>query len=349
MAIPTWGPEEKEAAFRVIESGFTTMGPEVLKFEKEYAAYIGTRYAVMCNSGSSANLLMVAAYTLRYGAGTVAVPALAWSTSYSPFLQYGWKMRFVDIDRETLNYDLGKLWKANENHDVDLILAVNVLGNPNDFGGFPKKCRVMEDNCESMGASYGNKRCGAWGVMGSHSMFFAHHICTMEGGVVTTDDEWFYHALLSLRSHGWTRTLPEQNVFGMKPEKFRFILPGYNLRPLEIQGAIGVEQVKKLPELVRQRRKNADKFPLQKQKEIGDSSWFGFALLSDDTERLKAELDRRGVEHRPIVSGNFTRQPVMKYYQAEVPDLPNADYVHDHGVMIGNHGRPVDWSVLEGL
>lgn len=346
-AISTWGEEEKEVAIEVIRSGNTTMGPKVAQFEREYAAYCGTKYCVMVNSGSSANLLMVAAYTLRYGAGTVAVPAVGWATSYSPFLQYGWKMRFVDIDRETLNYDLAKLWKANEDSELDLILALNALGNPNDFGGFPKRARILEDNCESMGAMYGNKRTGAFGLMASHSTFFSHHICTMEGGLITTDDEWFYHALLSLRSHGWTRHLPEPNVFHVKPGKFDFILPGYNVRPMEIQGAIGSVQLRKLPEIIKNRRLNAESFPLKKQKEIGESSWFGFAVTVDDKPSLEKKLDRLGIEHRPIISGNFARQPVMKYFDlAEFEEMPNADYIHDHGLMISNAGVPIDWSGL---
>lgn len=341
-----WGPEEREAAIAVINSGSTTMGAKVSEFERGYADYCGTKYCVAVNSGSSANLLMVAAYTLRYGAGVVAVPALGWATSYSPFLQYGWKLRFVDIDLKTLNYDLVKLWEVNSNDDIDLILAVNVLGNPNEFLGFPRRARILEDNCEAMGATYQRRMTGSFGLMASHSTFHSHHICTMEGGLVTTDDEWFYHALLCLRSHGWTRHLPENNVFGVKPGKFDFIMPGYNVRPTELQGAIGVEQLRKLPDFVKQRRLNADRFPLPKQEEIGESSWYGFAVLREDIEGLKWELDRKGIEHRPVIAGNFCRQPAMRYFDAEIPDLPNADYVHDHGLLIPNTGVPIDWSCL---
>ena len=349
LAVSTWGEEERAAVLAVLDSGQFTMGPRTAEFERAYADYCGTKYCVAVNSGSSANLLMVAAYTLRYGAGTVALPALGWATSYSPFLQYGWRMRFVDCDRATLNYSLPGLWAANEDSEVDLILAVNVLGSPNDFGGFPKRARVLEDNCESMGAEYGNRRTGAIGLMASHSAFFSHHICTMEGGMITTDDEWFYHCLLSLRSHGWTRHLPERNVFGVRPGMFDFILPGYNVRPMEIQGAIGIEQMRKLPAIIAQRRENAARFPLPKQREIGRSSWYGFALLADDIERLRGQLDARGIEHRPVISGNFCRQPVMNYYGTDVPALPNADYIHDHGVMINNSGHRIDWSCLRGV
>ena len=201
LAESTWGPEEIYAINEVVRSGRFTMGEKVLDFEREYASYCGTKFCVAVNSGSSANLLMVAAYTMRYGAGVVAVPAISWATSYSPFQQYGWKLRFVDIDRETLNYDLPALWKANENSDLDLILGVNILGNPNDYSGFPRRVRVLEDNCEAMGAEYQNRRTGALGIMSSHSTYFAHHICTMEGGMVTTDDEYFSQMLVCLRSH----------------------------------------------------------------------------------------------------------------------------------------------------
>ena len=230
-----------------------------------------------------------------------------------------------------------------------MILAVNILGNPNDFGGFPKKIRVLEDNCESMGAVYGNKRTGAWGLMGSHSTYFAHHICTMEGGMVTTDDEYYYHMLLSLRSHGWTRHLPKQNVFNVEPKPFEFLYPGFNVRPMEIQAALGLEQIKRLPELVKVRRENAKKFPLKTQKEIGESSWFAFPLLSEDRPRLEKQLKERGYDYRPIVSGNFLRQPAIKYYNYEAGPTPNADYIYDHGLMIGNHGVPLDWESLKDV
>lgn len=343
LSASTWDGKEENAILEVIDSGMYTMGQKVLDAEKAYADFCGSKYCVMVNSGSSANLLMVAAYTLRYGPGTVVVPALGWSTSYSPFQQYGWKLRFVDIDRETLNYDLEGLKQASVG--ADLILAINILGNPNEFAEFPN-LPVLEDNCESMGAEYQGKVTGSIGVMGSHSTFFAHHICTMEGGFVTTDDEYFYHMLLSLRSHGWTRHLPKINKLNETVESWRFILPGYNVRPIEMMGAIGVEQIKKLPQIIRQRRENAARFPLKKQKEIGASSWYGFALLSDDPESLKANLQTKGIEYRPVISGNFLRHPVIRYYDFESDPLPNADYVHDHGVMIGNHAQPIDWSIL---
>lgn len=339
LSQETWDDEERQAILDVMASGQYTMSKRTAEFEKAYADYCGTKYCVACNSGSSANLLMVAAYTLRYGKGTVIVPAVGWATSYSPFAQYGWKLVFVDIDRETLNYDLTKLWYATEKHDADAILAINLLGNPNEYNGFPRKVHVLEDNCEAMGAEYDNRRTGSFGVMGTHSTFFSHHICTMEGGMVTTNDEYFYHMLLALRSHGWTRHLPQNNLLHAKVDKFHFVLPGYNVRPTEMQAAIGLKQLAKLPKIISGRRDNAARFPFKTQREIGKSSWFGFAVFGDDRRHFM-----RTHETRPIVTGNFLRQPVLKYYDYEVfGDTPNADWIDDNGMMIGNGAERIEW------
>ena len=176
-------------------------------------------------------------------------------------------------------------------------MVVNLLGNPNDFDKINNIIKgrnifLVEDNCESMGATYNNMQSGTFGIMGTFSTFFSHHMATMEGGVVTTNDEELYHVLLSLRAHGWTRNLPKENKVSNKSddwfsESFRFVLPGYNVRPLEMSGAIGIEQLKKLPSFIDNRKKNANIFhELFKndsnfilQKEIGNSSWFGFSLI----------------------------------------------------------------------
>ena len=161
----------------------------------------------------------------------------------------------------------------------------------------------------------------------------------MEGGMVTTDDEHFYHMLLSLRSHGWTRHLPEKNKLNAVPDKFSFILPGYNVRPTEMQCAIGLEQLKKLPAFIEQRRENAKRFPYRTQREIGKSSWFGFVVYDDEAKKLAEKY-----EHRPVVTGNFVRQPVISWYDYEISgELTNADYIHDHALMIGNSHTRIDW------
>lgn len=354
LAASTWGDEERQAILDVVDSGRYTMGEKVSQFEKEYAKWVNAKYAVMVNSGSSANLLMVAAMSLRQGTGTVIVPAISWATSYAPFQQYGWKLRFVDVDRKTLNYDIDALNKVYTGDE--LILAVNLLGNPNAFREFPSMV-CLEDNCESMGAEYAGMKTGNFGVMASHSTFFSHHMCTMEGGLITTDDEYFYQMLLCLRSHGWTRHLSKDNVLNAKVGAYDFIYPGYNVRPIEMAGAVGIAQLKKLPAFIKQRRENAKGFQelavrrgwqFQHVPDWGDSSWFAFAILTDEIQTLKAELDAKGIEHRPVVAGNFLRSPSLYHYDyEESTGCPNADYVHDYGLYIGNHHQPIDWSLLE--
>ncbi len=372
LATASWGQDELDAMQRVIASGMFTMGANVQAFERDFAQYVGSRHCVMVNSGSSANLLMVAAlfYTrnprLKLQRGDeVIVPAVSWSTTYYPLYQYGLRIKFVDIDLHTLNYDLDQLEQAVTDK-TRAIMAVNLLGNPNDF----KRIRqiisgrdivLIEDNCESMGATFEGKQAGTFGVMGSFSSFFSHHISTMEGGLIVTDDEELYQILLSLRAHGWTRNLPKHNlVCGEKSddpfeESFRFVLSGYNVRPLELEGALGVEQVKRLPHMVAERRKNGRQLQevlgnhpeLLIQREIGASSWFGFSLVirpgsALTRKALVARLNELGFECRPIVAGNFAKNEVVRYFDSEVHGmLKNAEHIDRNGLFVGNHHYPI--------
>lgn len=366
LASNTWDGAEEAAIQAVVDSGMYTMGPKVAAYEKAFADYFGSQYAVMVNSGSSANLLMIAAlfYTkqpyLQPG-DEVVVPAVSWSTTYFPLQQYGLKVVFVDVDIDTLNMDLTKL-EAAITPRTKAIFTVNLLGNTNDYGAIKqlidgKNITLLEDNCESMGATYNEKQCGTHGLMGSYSSFFSHHMATMEGGCIVTDNEELYHVLLCLRAHGWTRNLPKFNqVTGEKSddpfeESFKFALPGYNLRPIEMSGAIGIEQLKKLPSFVEQRRKNGEYFQtlfhnhpdIAIQKETGASSWFGFALIlkpaaSFTRTQLVDAFKQHGVECRPIVTGNFLTNSVMQYFDYRVAgDVSNAEYIDTQGLFVGNH------------
>ncbi|EAI5479137.1 DegT/DnrJ/EryC1/StrS family aminotransferase [Campylobacter coli] len=365
LASSTWDEKELQAIQDVIKSDMFTMGKKVTEFEKDFAKFVGSKYAVMTSSGSTANLIATAAlfYTknpkLKRG-DEVIVPAVSWSTTYYPLYQYGLKLKFVDIDLETLNYDLDALSSAISDK-TKMIMVVNLLGNPNDFdaindliGG--KDIILLEDNCESMGAEYKGSQAGTFGIMGTFSTFFSHHMATMEGGFVVTDDEELYHILLCLRAHGWTRNLPKENLVANKSddwfsESFRFVLPGYNVRPVEMSGAIGIEQLKKLPMFLKHRRENAKLFceyfqnhpEFIIQKEIGSSSWFGFSLVIRPNSKLQRKdiikkLEENEIEYRPIVAGNFTKNDVMKYFNYEIHgNLKNAQIIHKNGFFIGNH------------
>jgi CDP-6-deoxy-D-xylo-4-hexulose-3-dehydrase len=364
LATNTWDDKEIQAIQSVIDRDIYSMGDSVDQFEKNFAKFINRKHCIMVSSGSAANLIATAAlfYTknpmLKRG-DEVIVPAVSWSTTYFPLQQYGLKLKFVDIDLDTLNYDLEALESAITDK-TKMIMVVNILGNPNDFDVIrslikDKDIFIFEDNCESMGAEYKGKQTGTFGIVGTYSTFFSHHMATMEGGFVTTDDEELYHVLLSLRAHGWTRNLPQQNHVSNKSddwfeESFRFVLPGYNVRPVEMSGAIGIEQLKKLPSFLKQRRENAKLFiELFKdhpdfliQKDIDNSSWFGFSLIIKPSSSLKRKdvinkLQENKIDCRPIVTGNFTKNEVMKYFDYEVHNqLINADYLHDNGFFVGN-------------
>lgn len=369
LATSTWDEAEYAALQRVIASGRFTMGPLVKQFEADFAAYFGASFGVMVNSGSSANLIAVAAAVLdprvdlRPG-DEVVVPAVSWATTYYPLTQHGLRPLFVDIDVDTLNLDL-ELIEASLTPRTKAILAVNLLGNPNDFVRLREiadkhSLVLIEDNCESLGAASGGINAGTAGLAGTFSSFFSHHISTMEGGMILTDDEQLYQEMISLRAHGWTRELPAKNFVHDKTgdaweDLFRFVLPGYNVRPLEMSGALGIEQIKKVPALVAGRRENAayfvDRFSridsVRIQRETGHSSWFGFSMvLEGPLAGRRGELVRAfteaGIESRPIVAGNFARNPVMAHLDAVVPEtLPAADKVHVDGLFIGNHHYPV--------
>ncbi|WP_409523334.1 DegT/DnrJ/EryC1/StrS family aminotransferase [Nitrincola sp. MINF-07-Sa-05] len=372
LASSTWDQKELDAIQRVIDSDMYTMGKNVAEYEKQFAGYFGSKYAVMVSSGSTANLLMIAALfftqnpKLKRG-DEVIVPAVSWSTTYFPLQQYGLKVKFVDIDPDTLNIDLQKLESAISD-STKAILLVNLLGNPNDFDAIQemvsgKDILILEDNCESMGAEYKGKKAGSFGLMGTFSSFFSHHIATMEGGCVITDDEELYHILLCIRAHGWTRNLPKENkVSGIKSddpfeESFKFILPGYNVRPLEMSGAIGLEQLKKLPDFVAVRRQNATLFQqlfsdhpfLTIQKEIGDSSWFGFSMVINPgapftRKQMVAAMQEAEIECRPIVTGNFLKnKEVLEYFDYEVgSSMEAAEHIDQNGLFVGNHQVSLD-------
>ena len=365
LATSTWGDEEIAAIQEVIQSGRFTMGQQVETFEEDFAKHVGSKYAVMVNSGSSANLALLAACRYRNDplikpGDEILVPAVTWSTTYYPVNQLNATLKFVDVDPETLNIDVNKV-EAAITSKTRAIFVVNLLGNPADWVQLRRiaiehDLLLLEDNCESLGATLDGRSAGTFGFGGTHSSFFSHHISTMEGGVVVTDDEPLFHTLKSIRAHGWTRDLPHDNHVHNKTgspwhDLYRFVLPGYNLRPIEIEAAVGRIQLLKLDSFIHERRKNAKHFTAitknlagyRIQKENGKSSWFGFSIILDGKLRghrtaLIDALDAAQIESRPIVTGNFTRNPVIAHLDhAPIGPLPGADQVHDQGLFVGNH------------
>lgn len=365
LAASTWGPEEIAAIERIVASGRFTMGEQVAAFEREFAEYHGKRYGIMVNSGSSANLVAVAALfykkerPLQRG-DEVIVPAISWATTYHPLQQYGLKLRFVDVELDTLNLDVSMLERALTPR-TRAIVPVSILGNPAaldvirafaDAHGL----YVLEDNCESMDAELNGRKAGTFGDLNTFSFFFSHHISTMEGGMILTDDTELAHLCRSLRAHGWTRDLPADTSLYERTssdhfEAYRFILPGYNVRPLEMSGAIGREQLKKLPGLTAARRKNMalfqelfagdERFIIQ--REHGKSSCFSFTIIlnpacNPDRETVFAALKQADIGFRIITGGCFLRHDVLKHYEYEtVGEIRHAFTAHDLGFFVGNH------------
>ncbi|TFC27307.1 DegT/DnrJ/EryC1/StrS family aminotransferase [Cryobacterium sp. TMT1-3] len=369
LATTTWDEAEYDALQRVIAGGRFTMGPEVKSFEEEFAAFFGSEHAVMVNSGSSANLIALAAAVANPNVDLnpgdeVIVPAVSWATTYFPVHQLGLTLRFVDVNIDTLNMD-PQLVEEAIGPRTKAILAVSLLGNPADLTRLASiasdnKLVLLEDNCESLGSKIEDRYTGTFGLAGTFSSFFSHHISTMEGGLILTDDLYMYQAMLSLRAHGWTRDLPADNLIFPKTgvafeDHFRFVLPGYNVRPLEMSGALGREQLKKVPGLIAGRQTNANLFAerfagrsdVRTQFVAAESSWFGFSLILEDklagrrAEVVEA-LTAAGIESRPVVAGNFARNPVMSQLNAVVPpSLPAADKIHVDGLFVGNHHFPI--------
>ena len=365
LASSSWGPEEVAAMHRVIDAGRLTMGPQVAEFERAFADRFSIRHAVMVGSGSAANLVGVAALfhkrerPLRRG-DEVVVPAISWATTYHPLQQYGLRLRFVDVELDTINIDTAQLERALTPR-TRMVVAVSILGNPCALDVLRAFCDahglyLFEDNCESLGASLNGRACGTFGDIGTFSFFFSHHISTMEGGMLVTDDAELAHLARSLRAHGWTRDLPaDSELFEPRDDDFfeayRFILPGYNARPLELAGAVGLEQLKKLDGLIDQRRRNAARFVelfaddprFIIQREHGRSSWFSFTVVLNpslpiDRARVLAALKGAGIEYRIVTGGCFLRHDVIRYFDYDcVGEIVHANTIHDRGFFVGNH------------
>ena len=362
LASSNWGKEEINAIKSVIKSDRYTMGEEVKKFEKKIAKFYDVSYAIMFNSGSSANLIMIASLfelgLIKRG-DEVIVPAVSWSTTYFPLYQYGLKIIFVDTDK------FGKLNTIEVERAITkktkIIFNVNLLGFPSKLDILQKIAKknnliLLEDNCESFGSIYNKKKAGTYGLMGSLSFFYSHHITTMEGGMILTDNLKISEYARSLRAHGWLRDLPLNNKILKKSgnlfeDSFKFVLPGYSVRPLEFSAAVGLAQLKKWNKQKIQRLKNAKIFCklLGKNNKFKipnfdkNSTWFGFPIIfnsNKDRNKIIEIFELNGIECRPIVAGNFIKQPVIKKMNYRVSGvLKNADNIDSCGLFLGNDHR----------
>ncbi len=365
----TLGEEELLAAIDVLLDGHLTMGPQTETFENEWSSWLPTDFSLMVNSGSSANLVMLSALTfpgapegLRPG-DEVILPAVGWSTSLFPISQTGCVPVLVDVDRDTLNLSPEKVEEAVTDK-TRAILAIHLLGNPCDISALQAIADrhglyLLEDCCEAHGASIDGRRVGTFGSLASFSFYYSHHMTSIEGGMVCGQDRSTWRdVLVSQRAHGWIRGRSDhdqwaQNYPDIDP-RWLFATTGYNVRPTDLNAAIGRVQLRKLSGFVEQRvairRRLLDRLRryeswLAVQRELPGHrhSAFGLSLMVRPEapfgrKALQAFLEARRIETRPIVGGNLARQPVMQYVRHRLGGpLSNADLIHHNGLMIGNH------------
>lgn len=364
---PTFGAEEIEAAVGVLLSTFVTQGKRVRAFEAEFAASHGAAKAVMNNSGSSANLLAVAALAnpdlpggLRPG-DEVIVSALSWSTTVWPLVQLGLVPVIVDIDPLTLDIDPGEIERAIGPR-TRAVMVVHVYGNPCDMDAIADICArrdliLIEDCCEALGASYKNRPVGTIGRVGTYSFYFSHHITTLEGGICITDDAELADLMRILRAHGWVREVEDPKTYHARhPDidpRFLFVNVGYNLRATELQAAMGAIQLPKLAGFVESRRAGGAFWTrelaqyaglsLQRETAGGRHSWFGVPVTVKadagySAADLRAHLEAAHIETRPIICGNIAQQPAMAKVTHRVHgDLRHATHVMHNAFSWGNH------------
>jgi len=365
LSVASYGVEEVLSAVDSLCSFRTTMWEKTAEFEHEFARYNGSAESIMVNSGSSADLLIAFALVnpqagLLDPGDEILVPSVTWPTQLWSAMMAGLKVRFVDTDPVTLNMDLDDL-ERKITPATKAVSLVHLMGNPCDMGRVMAICAkhgllVIEDCCESLGATFNGQMVGNFGLASSFSFFFSHHMTTMEGGMINCQDQQLSDVFRLLRAHGWARNAKYATVEGKDglDPRYMFLNWGFNVRPTELQAGFGLEQLKRLPCFQEQRRKNALHFSgylsqyshlmrLMAVHPQAECSWFALPIvLTPDCPFSKDEflayLEREGVETRPIVAGNLARQPVCQVFpELQDADLPGADIVHDYGFYLGLH------------
>ena len=374
--------EDINAAIKVLRSKKITMGPKTRQVEAYFKDHIVKTNSLMVNSGSSANLLIFQCLInpmvkkLKPG-DEVLIPAICWSTSLWPIIQSGLKVKFVDIDLSSLNIDLNDLNKKITKKTKALML-VHALGNCADMTKLINICKknkiiLIEDTCEALGSTYKNKPLGTFGDFSSFSFYYSHHITSGEGGMVCTKNKKYLEILKSLRSHGWSRDLKNNKIFSKKykniDKNWIFINSGFNLRTTDINAAIGLEQLKRIKKILSIRKYNFlkikksllknkkynNQFTILDDQNHANTAWFGIPIILKSNnkkykQKIMSKLHRKGIMTRPIISGNFAKQPSIKLYKIKINNqLPNSDLVDKKGFFLGLHNIKISDAKLKFL
>ena len=336
-----------------------TKGDLNVKFEKEWSEWLGKKYSVFVNSGSSANL--AALYSLLLSGklrnNKIIVPAVSWVTTVTPVVQFGMEPIMCECDEDNLGLNIEHLKQIIKEHDPSSIILVHVLGFPNHMNEIVELCkehdiRLIEDTCESIGSEYEGKKLGTFGDLSTFSFYFGHHMSTIEGGMISTDDEELYHILLSIRSHGWDRDLPKSKQIELRKKYnigdfrslYTFYYPGFNLRATDLQAFIGLEQLKKLDLIVKNRNLNYQKY----HEGIKNNEWkinppkdsfisnFSYPVITKNIKVLVEKLTENNVECRPLICGSINEHPFW-YERYGKQDLPISKKVHEYGLYLPNN------------
>lgn len=363
LSIATYGVEEILQALDSLCSFRTTMWEKTIEFEKRFATYHGSTSSIMVNSGSSADLLLCYLLTdprtpLLSPGDEILLPVVTWPTQIWSAMMAGLKVKFVDVDPETLNIDLASLEQAIS-PKTKAIFLVHLMGNPckmDEILALAAKHNllILEDCCEALGSEYNGTKVGNFGVGGAYSFFFSHHMMTMEGGMIVCNDPDVAERLKILRAHGWVRnadvskySLDDYDI----DHRYAFVDWGFNVRPTDVQAGFGLAQLEKLPEFNRQRDVFAQQFfgafqnhpfiTFPKVDPKSAPSWLALPMrIAPDAPFSKAQLtgylEAQGIETRPIVAGNIARHPVAEVFPAfKEGSYPGADIVHERGLYIG--------------
>ena len=368
LSIPQFGVDEIIESIDSFLSTYVTMGKKVKMFENLFSSYIGTRHGIMVNSGSSANLVALSALSNTavknhlIPGDEIITPAVTFATTVYPISSQNCVPVFVDVDRETLNMNTEKIEKA-VTAKTKAIMLVHLLGNPCDMDEITRIAEennllVIEDSCEAHGAEFKGRKVGSFGDVSTFSFFLAHHITTIEGGMILTNNDSVADLSRSIRVFGWTRDMKDHERVASEYEfidkRYLFLYPGYNMRPTEIQGAFGMHQIKKLDGFVEHRRDNAKywnnrfrKFShvisIIEERPHTKISWYGYPITLDASVKFTRKemtdfLEQRGIETRQIMAGNFVEQPVIRHINHRIGGtLANSQHIMRHSFFWGNH------------
>lgn len=338
-----------------------TKGPLTREFEEKWASWLGTKRAIYVNSGSSANLLMLYSLILRGDikqGDAVIVPAISWATDLSPVIQFGLKPVLCDCNMDDLSIDIDHFEALVKQHNAKALMLVSVLGLVPQMDRIVEICNenkvaLIEDTCESLGSKFQGQKLGTFGLMSSFSLYFGHHISTVEGGMICTDDDDLADVMLSIRNHGWDRDWSEERKkryrlkYNVKEfdALYKFYYPGFNVRSTDLQAKIGLRQLDKLDEVCRVREKNFQIYLnnlkdtgiwLPKNSSQNFTSNFCFPIVHDDRDEIARSLIESGVECRPLIAGSMGTQPMYTKRYGTL-ELKNASRVDSNGMYVPNN------------